>query len=73
MTVQEVLDIFQSEDTYVGKSMVNKSYDDNGCTYKWLAKQGTKAFRREVFICTTGTGELTGRTAVEYVEINEAK
>lgn len=73
MTVQDVLDIYEAEDSYVSNSMVNKSYDDNGCTYKWLARAGSKAFRREVFMCTTGTGTLTGRTAVEYIEIDEAK
>ena len=75
MTVQDVLDDYMAEDRYVGSSMINKSYNDYGCTYKWLFRKKlgvADAFRREIFISTTGTGDVPGRTVVEHVEIMEA-
>jgi len=74
MTVQEALDTFTCETNYVTNSIISKSYDDNGCTYKWLHKnKDSSAFRREVFIATTGTGAVLGRTVIEFVEIGEAR
>ena len=74
MTVQDVLDIYEAEENYVVQSIINKSYEDLGCTYKWLCKNtGGGAFRREIFISTTGTGTLVERTVIEYTEISEAK
>lgn len=74
MTVQEVLDIYTADDLYVENSMVNKSYDDTGCVFVFLwHNRGNTAYRRELFIATTGTGDLEDRTATNYVEINEAR
>jgi len=75
MIVQEVIDIFKAETNYVGKSMINKSFNDEGCTFKWLAKNGISALRREVFISTVVDPEvdLLNRTVIEYVEIGDAQ
>ena len=73
MTVQDILDIYINEDNYIPNSLLNKSYDDYGCTYKWLCKQDNTAFRREIFIATEGTGTLEDRTVITYIEIKEVK
>lgn len=74
MTVQDILDAYIAEASYVTHSMINKSYDDLGCAYKWLCQNAGGAFRREVFIATTTTEEaVEDRTVDTYVEINDAK
>jgi len=74
MTVQDVLDLYMAEENYVEGSIINKSFDDEGCTYKWLSSNSAKtAFRREVFIHTSTTGTLEDRTVVNYREIADAK
>lgn len=73
MTVQDVIDTYMAEANYVCGSMINKSYDDNGCAWKWLCHNESGAFRREVFMCTSTTGTLEERTVTEHVEVNDAK
>jgi len=74
MTVQEVLDLYMAEENYVDGSIINKSFDDEGCVYKWLSSNTAQtAFRREVFIHTSTTGTLENRTVINYVEIADAK
>ena len=73
MTIQDVLDLYEAEENYVGNSMINKSFDDNGATYKWLSLNDNGAFRREVFMCTSTTGTLEERVVDKYVEINDAQ
>ena len=43
MTVQEVLNIYLAEDNYVDGSMINKSFDDEGCVYKWLSSNNANS------------------------------
>ena len=73
MTVKNVIDSYKADTNYVINSMILKSYDDYGCTYKWLCTNDTNiAFRREVFIATEGTGTLEDRTVLKYVDIDTA-
>lgn len=70
MTVKDVLDIYRLEDNYVQNSMLNQSYNDLGCTYKWFSRNTKSAFRRELFIATSTTEEdIEDRTILEYIEI----
>jgi len=73
MTVQDVLDLYIAEDNYVENSMINKSSNDEGCTYKWLFKNTSgSGFRREIFISIEEavSGEtLEDRTVISYIEI----
>ena len=74
MTVQEVLNIYLAEDNYVDGSMINKSFDDEGCVYKWLSSNNANsAFRREIFIHTSTTGTLEDRIVINYIEIADAR
>lgn len=76
MTVQDVLDIFTAETNYVANSMISKSFDDKGCVFVWLCHNhdtNSSAFRREIFIATSTTGDLFGRTVIEYVEVAEPR
>jgi len=73
MTVSDMLDNLKEETQYVVNSMILKSYDDNGCTYKYLSEYKTDhAVRKEVFMATTGTGDLEGRTVTEWVYVYPA-
>lgn len=75
MTVNDILDIFIEEETYMEHSMLNKSYDDLGCTYKWVSKlPGNKrGNRREIFIATSTTEEdIKDRTVISYIELDHA-
>ena len=75
MTVQDVLDEIEAYDNYVTNSLINKSFDDRGCTYIWLAKNAqTSAFRQEMFIATSNSiSPLEDRTVITYVTIGEAR
>ena len=75
MTVQDVLDAYTGEANYIANSMIVKSFDDNGATYKWLCKNsnGAGAFRREIFIATSTTGTLEDRTVTTHVEISDPR
>ena len=72
MIVSEILDTIKAGNDYVVNSLINKSFDDLGATYKWLERMREKAARREIFISTTGTGTLEGRTVIEFLELDEA-
>ena len=73
MIVQDVLDLYMAEDNYVEHSMINKSFNDEGCVYKWIDKNTTgNGFRREVFISIEEavSGEtLEDRTVISYIEV----
>jgi len=74
MTVKDILDSYKAGTNYVVNSMIVKSYDDYGCTYKWLCINNSKiAFRKQIFIATTGTETLEDRTVLVYVDIGEAR
>jgi len=74
MTVQDILDEHTGEANYIVNSMIVKSFDDNGCTFKYLCQNsgGAGAFRREIFIATSTSGiPIEERTVITHVEISE--
>jgi len=74
MTIKELLDEFREQDNYVENSMINKSFDDKGCTFKWLVKTNNKGFRREIFISTSNiTDNLEDRTVSTYLEVTDPR
>ena len=74
MTVQDVLDLYEAEENYIPHSMIIKSFDDVGCTYKLLIRnKGISAMRKEIFMATTTTGTLEERLVETYVEIGDAQ
>ena len=77
MIVKDKLDEIKAEEGYISGSLIVKSSDDNGVTYKWLCRYNTNnnfAYRREIFINTTTTEEnIEDRTIGLSIEINPAK
>ena len=75
MLVSDVLTTLKSESTYVANSMVLKSADNLGCTYKCLGMVNvTYAKRREWFLATSTTeDDVTTRTVTSYVEVVPAE
>ena len=70
MTVAELVASLETTDGYVTNSMLLKSFDDRGATYKYLFEYKTDlAIRKEIFIATTGTGDLDDRTVTKWVYI----
>lgn len=74
MIVSDVLDIYKDEQNYVENSMIDVSYDDLGCVFKFLnILPGNKfAIRREIFIATSTAGTLEDRTVITYIELDHA-
>jgi len=74
MIVQDVIDVYTAEGNYISNSMVKKSSDNLGCTFKWICRMGNTAFRREVFIATSTTeDDVTQRTVTEHIEVLPAE
>ena len=75
MTVNDVVTIIKAETNYVANSLVLKSYDETGCTYKFLGMvNATYAKRRQFFIATSTTEQnITTRTVTAYVEVVPAE
>ena len=71
MNVQNILDTYTPEESYVINSMIIKSFDNLGCTYKWLCRSpNNTAFRREVFIATNTYEEtIESRTVITSIEV----
>jgi hypothetical protein len=71
MLVSDVLTTLKSDANYVANSMVLKSSDNLGCTYKYLGMvNATYAKRREWFISTSTTeDDVTTRTVIGSVEV----
>lgn len=71
MLVSELLTTIAAEEGYTTGSLILKSSNDAGCTYKWLTKRpdGKSSFRRELFIATSGTGDIETRTVVDSIEV----
>lgn len=76
MLVSEKLTALKAEPDYVANSMILKSSNSEGCTYKWLSlnPSGTFAVRREIFISTSTTEEtVESRTIISSIEISPAE
>ncbi len=75
MIVSELLATITADANYVANSLVLKSFDDVGATYKWLFRNptGTAAYRREIFIATSGASDLEARTVVDNIEVIPAE
>lgn len=74
MTVREKLEIIEAESGYVINSLILKSYDDYGGTWKWLQKsvQGF-GYRREIFLAFEGSGDIMDKTILDEIEILPAR
>ena len=79
MLVSEILNGIKLEEGYVTNSLVLKSYDTLGGTYKYLVKLSSihesSAYRKEVFIAANGTegDSFVNRTVITYIEVKEAR
>lgn len=75
MIVSDVLNGIKADTNYVINSLIVKSFNDDGCTFKWLtATTGNSAIRKEIFIATSNVTEnLEDRTVITAVEIGEAQ
>jgi len=78
MIISELVTQIEARTDYVSASLINKGFDDTGTTYKWLERQTLpngrqRAFRKEYFVSTSGTGSLESRTVLEYIEVVEAQ
>jgi len=79
MLVSEILNGIKLEEGYVTNSLVLKSYDTLGGTYKYLVKLSSihelSAYRKEIFIAANGIeGDgFVDRTVITYIEVKEAR
>ena len=77
MIVKDKLDEIKAETGYITGSLLLKSADDSGVTYKWLFQyiiDKPFAIRREIFMNTTTTEEnIEDRTIALAIEVNPAK
>ena len=77
MTVNELLNSIKQEEKYINGSLLLKSYDDNGCVYKYLIlSPGLFGKRKEIFIelkPEESELDLLNKTVVSYIEIYPAK
>lgn len=69
MLVSDILTSIENNADYITNSLILKNSDDKGCTYKWLSRTNICAMRKQIFIATSGEGDLPGRTAIEYIEV----
>ena len=76
MTVQDILNLYMTDDNYIVNSMIVKSSNSIGCTYKWLYSSPCcnnteikNAFRRELYIATEPGEILEERTVITSVEV----
>jgi hypothetical protein len=77
MLVSELLTAIKAREDYVTNSLLLKSNDTLGGTYKWLAtsdKTEMTAGRKEIFIAAEGTegDDFTTRTVITSVEVISA-
>lgn len=76
MTVEEVLAQVEQVPEHVQHSLVNKSFNDNGCVYKLLCRSGDRAVRAELFIATyteDAALPLLQRRVVEYIYLQDPR
>jgi hypothetical protein len=78
MIVSEFLSNLKSQNDYINNSLILKSSDNFGCTYKYLILSGDDAIaiRKEIFIELDETESelnLLEKTIVNYIEVNPAK
>jgi hypothetical protein len=74
MLVSELLTNFKAESGYVVNSMILKSSDSIGATYKWLIEYKTGlAVRKEIFIATESGDVVEDRVVIKYVDIAPAE
>lgn len=74
MLVSELVSSYKAESGYVTNSLIEKSHDDYGVTYKWLFKRDdTIAYRREMFIAAEGAGDPMDRTVIMNIEVIPAE
>jgi len=82
MTVQDLLNLILARTTYITQSLILKSVDDYGVTYKWL--EGTiscemcsgSSMRYEMFVATDYADkdkDITERTTIVSTEVYPAK
>ena len=74
MTVGELLATYRATTGYITNSLIIKSYDAVGATYKYLLEYSPgKAYRKEVFIATEAGDDLEARTVITSIEISPAE
>jgi hypothetical protein len=79
MLVSELLAAIKLETGYITNSLIEKSHDTHGGTYKYLVRfpavNATHSYRKEIFIAAEGTenDNFGERTVIESVEVREAK
>ena len=75
MTIQDKIDAIEAGTDYVPNSLVVKSFDERGCTFKWLEKNiYDTADRKQNFIELNPDEKdksLPLRTAVNEIMISE--
>lgn len=72
MTVGTLLNNIKNSADYFINSLLLKSSDNYGCTYKWLVKGKTLATRKEIFIALDPEEselELEQKTVIESTEV----
>jgi hypothetical protein len=75
MLISEALTQIQSETGYVQNSLIIKSSDAYGATYKWLFRYVPNlATRREVFFAAVSVANdvVADRTIIDQVEVGPA-
>lgn len=76
MKMTEFINNITSQSTFISGSLLLKSADNLGCTYKWLEGIGTVATRRQVFIAFNPEESelpLLDKTVVNSIEVYPAK
>mgnify|MGYP001270224273 CR=1 FL=1 len=70
MLVSDVVTTIKASSGYIANSLILKSSNAEGCTYKYLQTVGTVARRREWFISTsTSEDDVTVRTVIADIEV----
>ncbi len=76
MKVSDLLISIAENSDYVANSLLLKSSDNKGCSYKWLIKAGDIAYRKQIFIALDPEEselELLDKTVINYIEVSPAK
>lgn len=74
-TVQEMINLIESQQNYVLGSLIIKNYDDRGLVLKWLIKNNDIAERKEIFVQLNEDEshiDVKLRSALESIEIQPA-
>lgn len=75
MIVQDIITAIKAETAFVTNSLIIKSVDSDGLTFKFLNKQTvdgvTTAVRREVFVATEASflPDPLARTVIEHIDV----